>query len=110
MVAWRLSKALYFVPLMMAYQPFLSGNVLVQIYIAAFALPGIYALSAAMEGYAEARLTLVERVVMGVTGFVLIVPFGDILNWVAITVFVALMSVNILRARRQPSGPQGTHA
>jgi TRAP transporter 4TM/12TM fusion protein len=99
-VAWRLSKALYFVPLMFAYQPFLSSNPLVQLYIAAFALPGIYALSAAIEGYAEARLTLPERVLMGVTGFVLIVPFGDIVNWVAITVFIALMALNIRRARR----------
>lgn len=109
-VAWRLSKALYFVPLMFAYQPFLSSNLLVQIYIAAFALPGIYAMSAAIEGYAEARLNLVERVIMGVTGFVLIVPFGDIFNWGAITVFIALMSVNIVRARRQKPQPEGAHA
>ena len=69
--------------------------------VAAFALPGIYALSAAIEGYAEARLTLVERVVMGIAGFVLIVPFGDIYNWVAITVFAALMGLNIVRSRRE---------
>ncbi|WP_296576520.1 TRAP transporter fused permease subunit [Phreatobacter sp.] len=100
MVAWRLSKALYFVPLMMAYQPFLSSNVFVQLYIAAFALPGIYAMSAAIEGFAEAPLKIVERVVMGVAGFVLIVPFGEVANWVAISVFIALMTINLRRSRQ----------
>lgn len=100
MVAWRLSKALYFVPLMMAYQPFLSGNVFVQLYIAAFALPGIYAMSAAIEGFAEAPLKIVERILMGVAGFVLIVPFGELANWVAIAVFIALMAINLRRSRR----------
>jgi TRAP transporter 4TM/12TM fusion protein len=100
MVAWRLSKALYFVPLMMAYQPFLSSNVFVQLYIAAFALPGIYAMSAAIEGFAEAPLKIVERILMGVAGFVLIVPFGELANWVAIAVFIALMAVNLKRSRQ----------
>jgi hypothetical protein len=44
------------VPLMFAYHPFLSSNPLVQLYIAALSLPGIYALSAAIEGFAEAPL------------------------------------------------------
>lgn len=100
LVAWRLAKALYFVPLIFAYQPFLSSDPLVQLAIAAFALPGIYALSAAIEGFAEARLSVVERAVLGVAGFVLIVPFGQLVNWIALAVFVALMALNLVKARR----------
>jgi TRAP-type uncharacterized transport system fused permease subunit len=99
-VAWRLAKALYFVPLIMAYQPFLSGDILTQLKIAAFALPGIYAMSAAIEGHAEAKLYLPERVVMGVAGFVLIVPFGDWINWVALGAVAAVMALNLVRDRR----------
>ncbi|MFN6954955.1 MAG: TRAP transporter permease [Acetobacteraceae bacterium] len=99
-VAWRLAKSLYFVPLIMAYQPFLSGDIWTQLAIAAFALPGIYAMSAAMEGHAEAKLYLPERVVMGVAGFVLIVPFGDWVNWVALGAVGAIMALNLVRDRR----------
>ncbi|WP_206932682.1 TRAP transporter fused permease subunit [Roseococcus thiosulfatophilus] len=99
-VAWRLAKSLYFVPLIMAYQPFLSGDIWVQLSIAAFALPGIYAMSAAFEGFAEARLNIIERVIFGVAGFVLIVPFGQMVNWIAIAVFAVIMGMNLVRARR----------
>ncbi len=99
-VAWRLAKALYFVPLMMAYQPFLSSDVWVQLAIAAFALPGIYAMSAAIEGFAEAPLNILERVLFGAAGFVLIVPFGDLVNWGALSVFAVIMGMNLLRSRR----------
>lgn len=100
-VAWRLAKSLYFVPLIMAYQPFLSGDIWVQLSIAAFALPGIYAMSAAIEGFAEARLNIIERVIFGVAGFVLIVPFGQMMNWIAIAVFAVIMGMNLVRARRK---------
>jgi TRAP transporter 4TM/12TM fusion protein len=99
-VAWRLAKALYFVPLIMAYQPFLSGDIWTQLAIAAFAIPGIYAMSAAIEGHAEARLTLPERIVMGIAGFVLIVPFGDWVNWIALGTVALIMTLNLLRDRR----------
>jgi TRAP-type uncharacterized transport system fused permease subunit len=103
MVAWRLATSLYFVPLIMAYQPFLSADILTQLKIAAFALPGIYALSAAIEGHAEARLYLPERLLMGIAGFVPIVPFGEWLNWVALAVVAAVMAVNLRRNRRKAS-------
>jgi TRAP transporter 4TM/12TM fusion protein len=105
MVAWRLAKSLYFIPLIFAYQPFLSSDPLVQLSIAAFALPGIYALSAAFEGFAEARLALPERVVLGVAGFVLIVPFGQVVNWIALAAFLAVMALNLVRARREAATP-----
>jgi TRAP transporter 4TM/12TM fusion protein len=100
LVAWRLSKALYFVPLIMAYQPFLAADLLTQITIAAFALPGIYALSAAIEGHAEARLTWPERLVMGLAGFVLIVPFGEWVNWLALAAMAGVMAINLRRDRQ----------
>ncbi len=99
-VAWRLAKSLYFVPLIMAYQPFITTDIWVQLSIAAFALPGIYALSAAIEGFAEARLNTLERLLMAAAGFVLIVPFGDVINYAALAVFVAVMALNLVRARR----------
>ncbi|MFN6999253.1 MAG: TRAP transporter permease [Elioraea tepidiphila] len=104
-VAWRLAKSLYFIPLIFAYQPFLSSDPMVQLAIAGFALPGIYALSAAIEGFAEARLNVVERAVLAVAGFVLIVPFGQLVNWIAIAVFIALMALNLVKARRTEATP-----
>jgi TRAP-type uncharacterized transport system fused permease subunit len=109
-VAWRLAKALYFVPLIMAYQPFLSGDIWTQLAIAGFALPGIYAMSAAIEGHAEARLTLPERLVMGIAGFELIVRFGDWVNWVALGAVAAVMALNLVRDRREAARRAGEAA
>lgn len=100
MVAWRLAKSLYFVPLVFAYKPFLAQDLFVQLAIAAFTLPGIYALSAAFEGHAEAPLSWPERVALGVAGFVLIVPFGEAANWIALAVFGLVSARNLMRSRR----------
>ena len=92
----------------MAYQPLLSSDIWTQLAIAAFALPGIYGLSAAIESHAEARLGVVERIVIGVAGFLLIVPFGTLVNWAALAAFVAVMALNLLRARRAAGNERRT--
>ncbi len=68
--AWKIAKGLYIVPLMFAYTPLISGNLLEVARVGFFALFGIYALNALMQYYAEGPLKLwyVPLLLIGVAG------------------------------------------
>ena len=51
--AWKISKGLYIVPLLFAYTPLVTGDLMLILQIGGFALFGIYALNAMMQRYAE---------------------------------------------------------
>ena len=61
--AWKIAKGLYFVPLLFAYTPFLSGDWPQMLYIFCFAVFGLWAVAAAIEGYWENRMNIAERIV-----------------------------------------------
>ncbi|NLQ18358.1 TRAP transporter permease [Marinomonas sp. M1K-6] len=62
MTAWKLAKGLYIVPLLMAYTPLIGGDTETLLRLSFFAIFGMYALVAAMEGYLEDKLSLLPRV------------------------------------------------
>ena len=74
MTAWRIAKGLYIVPVLFAYTPFLSGDPLDAVTIFAFGLVGIYALTAAFEGYAEAPIPLWLRPLLAAAGIAALWP------------------------------------
>jgi TRAP transporter 4TM/12TM fusion protein len=51
--AWKIAKGLYIVPLMFAYTPLISGNLIEVMQIGFFALFGIYAFNSLVQNYAE---------------------------------------------------------
>ena len=59
--SWKLAKGLYIVPLLFAYTPFIGGSWADDFTIFFFALFGLYAFAASLEGFMEARLTLFVR-------------------------------------------------
>ncbi len=59
--AWKIAKGLYLVPLLFAYTPFLNGDWPQMLYIFGFAVFGLWAVAAAIEGYWENRMNIVER-------------------------------------------------
>ncbi len=59
--SWKLAKGLYVVPLLFAYTPFIGGSLLEDFTIFFFALFGLYAFAAAIEGFMEAKLNLTLR-------------------------------------------------
>lgn len=107
LMAWKISKGLYIVPLLFAYTPFLSGDVIAALTIFAFGTAGIYALTAAMQGYAEAPLNWALRILFAAVGVVLLWPLGLLIHLGGAAVFVALMVLNQALARRHPAPQPG---
>ena len=60
--SWKLAKGLYVIPLLFAYTPFIGGTLTGDLLIFFFAFFGLYAFAAGIEGFMEAKLNLVERV------------------------------------------------
>ncbi|MCF2828889.1 TRAP transporter fused permease subunit [Pseudoalteromonas sp. L23] len=72
--AWKTAKALYIVPLLFAYTPFIGGSNFEIMQVFFTALIGMYALVAAIYGYAEAKLNKPIRMVLALLGIALVWP------------------------------------
>jgi len=77
--AWKLAKGLYIVPLLFAYSPLITGDFTEMIQVFCFALFGIYAIIAGLEGYLEHKLNLLVRVLMFPVGALMLWPHGNLL-------------------------------
>jgi TRAP transporter 4TM/12TM fusion protein len=75
-MAWKISKALYVVPLLFAYTPFLAGDPAAALQIFAFGVLGLYAVVGAIEGHLEAPVPLWSRPVLAAVGAALLWPAG----------------------------------
>ncbi|MEO0544074.1 MAG: TRAP transporter fused permease subunit [Pseudomonadota bacterium] len=93
--AWKVAKGLYFVPLLFAYTPLLSGNWPEMLTIFAFALPGLWAVAAAIQGHWENHMNPIERLLVLATGATLMWPIGGLVHLIALAVFVVLFMWNI---------------
>jgi TRAP-type uncharacterized transport system fused permease subunit len=101
MMAWKIAKGLYIVPLLFAYTPFLAGNFWLSLWIFAFGSVGIYCLTAAISGWMEAPLSVLERLLLGITGTALLWPTGPTVNVPGFACFLALFAFNLWRGRRR---------
>jgi TRAP transporter 4TM/12TM fusion protein len=101
LVAWKVAKVLYIVPLLFAYTPFLSGDWLIATEIFVFGTIGTYALIAAVEGHAEAPVPWLLRPVLFGIGVMLIWP-NDILINIAGTAALGGFMVWNVRSGRSP--------
>lgn len=70
----NISKGLYIVPLLFAYSPLIGGTQVEMLMVFGFALFGIYAIIAAMEGYLEHRLNVIWRLVCLLMGLSMLWP------------------------------------
>jgi TRAP transporter 4TM/12TM fusion protein len=100
MMAWKIAKGLYIVPLLFAFTPFLAGNFWLSLWIFAFGSVGIYCLTAAISGWMEAPLSVIERLLLGVTGTALLWPTGPTVNVPGFACFLALFAFNLWRGGR----------
>ncbi len=93
--AWKIAKGLYVVPLLFAYTPLLGGDWLTMTGIFAFALFGLWALAAAVEGHWENRLSIFQRLLALVIGTSLLWPAGLAVHALAMAGFVVLFAWNL---------------
>lgn len=98
--AWKIAKGLYFVPLLFAYTPLLSGDWGQMLYIFTLAIFGLWAVAAAVEGYWENRMNVAERLVTLAIGLALMWPAPHWINFTALGGFVVLFWWNLSKARR----------
>jgi len=106
LVAWKMAKGLYIVPLLFAYSPILHGTMWEKIEVTIFTLAALYAMAAAFEGHMEARLNWAMRVVMAGFCVVLIWPVTATWHWAALVAFLGVLAWNVTQDRRaRPARP-----
>lgn len=101
--AWKIAKGLYIVPLLFVWSPLITGTPLEMLTVFVFALFGIYAIIAGLEGYLEHELPWWLRLLMFPVGALMLWPHGMLavdLAGVAIFVAVLLWSARQGRDRR----------
>jgi len=91
--AWKTAKALYIIPVLFAYTPFIGGSWSEVLLISLFAGTGMYALVGAMYGYFEMRLNWFFRLLAGAIGTLLIWPTVSLLVHVLAIAGFALLFI-----------------
>ena len=91
MTAWRVAKGLYIIPVLFAYTPFLSGDLIDAVRIFAFGLVGVYALTAAFEGYAETPIPMALRPVLAGAGIAALWPYDIIVDLTGVVVTLGIV-------------------
>ncbi|MSU91685.1 TRAP transporter fused permease subunit [Rhodobacteraceae bacterium 2CG4] len=100
--SWKLAKGLYIVPVLFAYTPLLSGDPLAALTIFGFAVVGIYALAAGLQGCMERPLGPAGRALALAAGVACLWPAAVAVQLAGVAATAALFAWN-LRARRQPA-------
>jgi TRAP transporter 4TM/12TM fusion protein len=93
--SWKLAKGLYIVPVLFAYTPFLSGNWGEMLSVFGFAVVGVYAIAAALQGCMEKLMGPVLRIAALAAGFAALWPGLVVVNLVGVAATIALLIWNV---------------
>jgi TRAP-type uncharacterized transport system fused permease subunit len=94
--SWKLAKGLYVIPLLFAYTPFIGGTWTQDFYIFFFALFGLYAFAAGIEGFMEVKLNPIFRLLTLISALLLLWP----VDWWAHTAGLVLLAGVFLLNKR----------
>jgi len=92
--SWKVAKGLYIVPLLFAYTPFIGGSWDQVFLIFFFALFGLYAFTAALQGFMEARLSPPFRLVTLGAAVALLWPTTWYVHLVGLVVLMVIFTLN----------------
>ena len=98
--SWKLAKGLYIVPVLFAYTPLLSGNWPLMIQVFLFAVVGVYALSAALQGCMEKPMGVLGRGLSLAAGFACLWPGFLVVNLAGTVAVIAMLTWNVKSAPR----------
>ncbi|MFM2593191.1 TRAP transporter permease [Vibrio harveyi] len=98
LMAWKIAKGLYLVPLLIAYTGLVSWDVTSVITVGFFAIIGTYALIGAIEGYLEGPLNILTRLLLVVVGTLLV--WHDIPMLVRVASCAVFIAVFIYSGRK----------
>ena len=99
--SWKVAKGLYIVPLLFAYTPLVGGSWDQVFMIFFFALFGLYAFAAGIEGYMENKLNLLFRFLTLVAAAALLWPT---VWWVHLAGLVVLVGIFMSNRRAAQGG------
>jgi TRAP transporter 4TM/12TM fusion protein len=99
--SWKLAKGLYIIPLLFAYTPFIGGSWIDDFTIFFFALFGLYAFAAALEGFMEARVNLPVRLLSVGCAVALLWPASVWVHLVGLIVLIVLFMGSFRKSRRE---------
>ena len=98
-VAWKLAKGLYLMPVLFAYTPFLTGTPFEMGTVFVVALVAVVALGVAIDGYLDAPVPWYARIGLAAGGVVLLWPGEWVLSGIAGAGVIAVLALNVLAAR-----------
>lgn len=102
LMAWKIAKGLYIVPLLFAWSPLISGDIGEMLTVFVFALFGIYAIVAGMEGYLEHELPWWLRLAMFPLGALMLWPHGQLTYDIAgLAIFLGVLTYSVRQSGRQ---------
>jgi len=101
--SWKLAKGLYIVPLLFAYTPFIGGSWADDFTIFFFALFGLYAFAAGLEGFMETRLGPVMRLLTLACAAALLWPTHVWVHLGGLLVLAGIFFSNLFTSRRLPA-------
>ncbi len=97
--SWKLAKGLYVVPLLFAYTPFIGGTLAGDLMIFFFAFFGLYAFAAGIEGFMEARLNPLFRLLSLVAATAMLWPAPWLIHLAGLVLLVVIFVMNRRRAQ-----------
>ncbi len=92
--SWKLAKGLYIVPVLFAYTPLLSGDWGAALIVFGFAVVGIYALAAGLQGCMERPLNIALRALALVAGVACLWPEALMINVAGVALTLGLLFYN----------------
>lgn len=104
--SWKVAKGLYIMPVLFAYTPLLTGDWWQVLEVAFFALLGLYAFTATMQGWLGTRLNPLLRLVTASLAIGLLWPFSTLIHLVVAALFAAFWFYqDRVKARQEPTSP-----
>lgn len=105
--SWKIAKGLYFVPLLFAYTPLVGGAWDEVFTIFFFALFGLYAFTAALQGFMEARLNPLLRLLTLGTAVALLWPTTLLVHLAGLVVLVVIFLMSFRASRKETIAANG---
>ncbi len=103
LASWKVAKGIYIIPLLFAYTPLLSGNWGAALGIFFLGLIAVYGLAAALEGWMEARLPLLLRLLSGVGGIACLWPGMLWLNGLGAIAIITIFFTTFRAGKHPPA-------
>jgi len=92
--SWKVAKGLYIVPLLFAYTPFIGGSWGEVFQIFFFALFGLYAFTAALQGFMETQLNPLLRLLVLGAAAALLWPTTLLIHSAGLAILLAVFVLN----------------